>query len=61
MRMPRSAPSKKLDRLYNYFERLGDRAGQHQAMIVALMGYNRARWSGNGDAARVFKEWLISH
>ncbi len=28
----------KIDRLYNYFERLGDRAGQHQAMVLALTG-----------------------
>jgi hypothetical protein len=25
----------KIDRLYNYFERLGDRAGQHQAMVCS--------------------------
>jgi transposase-like protein len=51
----------KIDRLYNYFERLGDRAGQHQAMIVALTGKNRARWSGKHSEAAVFAEWLASH
>src|ERR1051325_9268862 len=30
----------RIDRLYNYFERLGDRAGQHQAMVLALTGKN---------------------
>jgi hypothetical protein len=51
----------KIDRLFNYFERLGDRAGQHQAMVLALTGKNRARWSGKPDAAQVFDEWLASH
>lgn len=52
---------KKIDRLYNYFERLGDRAGQHQAMVVALIGKNRARWSGKKEEAAIFNEWLASH
>ncbi|HZS08662.1 MAG TPA: hypothetical protein VFD58_27760 [Blastocatellia bacterium] len=51
----------RIDRLYNYFERIGDRAGQHQAMVLALIGKNRARWSGKPDAARVFSDWLASH
>lgn len=52
---------KKIERLYNYFERLGDRAGQHQAMVVALIGKNRARWSGKKAEAEVFSEWLAVH
>ena len=52
---------KKIDRLYNYFERLGDRAGQHQAMVLALTGKNRARWSGKKEEAEVFNEWLAAH
>jgi hypothetical protein len=51
----------KLDRLYNYFERLGDRAGQHQAMVLALTGKNRARWSGKQEEAEIFSEWLATH
>lgn len=51
----------KIDRLYNYFERLGDRAGQHQAMVLALTGKNRARWSGKIEESEVFSEWLNSH
>ncbi|MFL6208372.1 MAG: hypothetical protein ACJ74W_05950 [Pyrinomonadaceae bacterium] len=51
----------KLDRLYNYFERLGDRAGQHQAMVLALTGKNRARWSGKLEEAQIFSEWLAAH
>ena len=52
---------RKIDRLYNYFERLGDRAGQHQAMVLALVGKNRARWSGKTEEAQVFSEWLAAH
>jgi hypothetical protein len=51
----------KIDRLYNYFERLGDRAGQHQAMVLALTGKNRARWSGKQEESEIFSEWLASH
>src|SRR5919112_811220 len=51
----------RIDRLYNYFERLGDRAGQHQAMILALTGKNRARWSGKVEESQVFHEWLAAH
>jgi len=51
----------KIDRLYNYFERLGDRAGQHQAMVLALTGKNRARWSGKTESAEIFNEWLMKH
>ena len=51
----------RIDRLYNYFERLGDRAGQHQAMILALTGKNRARWSGKADESQVFSDWLAAH
>lgn len=52
---------RKIDRLYNYFERLGDRAGQHQAMVLALTGKNRARWSGKKEESEIFNEWLASH
>jgi hypothetical protein len=52
---------RKIDRLYNYFERLGDRAGQHQAMVLALTGKNRARWGGKQEEAEIFSEWLASH
>jgi len=51
----------KIERLYNYFERLGDRAGQHQAMVLALTGKNRARWSGKTEEAQIFSEWLAAH
>jgi hypothetical protein len=52
---------RRIDRLYNYFERIGDRAGQHHAMVLALMGKNRARWSGKREAAKIFSDWLAEH
>lgn len=51
----------KIDKLYNYFERLGDRAGQHQACVIALTGRNRARWSGKAEIAEIFNQWLVTH
>ncbi len=51
----------RIDRLFNYFERLGDRAGQHQAMVMALTGKNRARWSGKSEESQIFSEWLAAH
>jgi hypothetical protein len=51
----------KIDRLYNYFERLGDRAGQHTACLHALLGKNRARWSGKLEESNIFHEWLMTH
>ena len=51
----------RLERLYRYFERLGDRAGQHHAEVMALTGRNRARWSGKTEEAAVFMDWLTSH
>lgn len=50
----------RIARLYEYFERIGDRAGQHHAQVVALTGLNRARWSGKIEEARVFERWLSS-
>ena len=51
----------KIERLYNYFERLGDRAGQHHAMVLALTGKNRARWSGKQEESQIFHDWLAAH
>ena len=50
----------RIDSLYKYFEEIGDRAGQHQAMVIALTGKNRARWSGKHEEAAIFHEWLIA-
>jgi hypothetical protein len=51
----------RIGRLYNYFERIGDRAGQHHAEVLALTGRNRARWSGKKEESRIFEQWLFNH
>lgn len=51
----------KIDRLYSYFERIKDRAGQHHAMVLALTGKNRARWSGKTEESEIFSQWLATH
>jgi hypothetical protein len=51
----------RLERLYRHFERMGDRAGQHHAEVLALTGRNRARWSGKKDEAANFMDWLVNH
>lgn len=51
----------RIDRLFHYFERLGDRAGQHHAQVMALTGRNRARWSGKHAEALIFTQWLNAH
>ncbi|MBI3651497.1 MAG: hypothetical protein HY231_10805 [Acidobacteria bacterium] len=51
----------RIARLYEYFERLGDRAGQHHAEVLALTGRNRARFSGKLEEARIFETWLFNH
>ncbi len=55
------ASVQRIDRLFHYFERLGDRAGQHHAQVVALTGRNRARWSGKHAEALIFTQWLNTH
>lgn len=51
----------RIDNLYHYFGRLGDRAGQHHAQVLALTGRNRARWCGKYEEARIFAEWLMKN
>lgn len=51
----------RIDNLYRYFGRLGDRAGQHHAQVLALTGRNRARWCGKYEEARIFTEWLMKN
>ncbi len=47
-----------IDRLYRQFARIGDRAGQHHASMMALVMFNRARWTGKAEEADVFRRWL---
>jgi hypothetical protein len=51
----------RIENLYLYFGRLGDRAGQHHAQVLALTGRNRARWCGKYEEARIFAEWLMKN
>lgn len=47
-----------IDRLHRQFEIAGDRAGQHHALVMALTMFDRARWTGKGQEAEIFREWL---
>ena len=49
-----------IDRMHRQFERTADRAGQHHALLMALVMFNRARWTGKPAEADVFRRWLIT-
>jgi hypothetical protein len=48
-----------IDRLYRQFGMAEDRAGQHHALVMALTMFDRARWTGKGSEAEVFRRWLL--
>ena len=48
-----------IDRLYRQFELAQDRAGQHHAMLMALTMFDRARWTGKGQEADIFRHWMM--
>jgi hypothetical protein len=48
-----------IDRLYRQFEYAQDRAGQHHALSMALVMFDRARWTGKGQEADIFRHWLL--
>jgi hypothetical protein len=48
-----------IDLYYRQFETAGDRAGQHHALLMALTMFDRARWTGKGREAVIFREWLL--
>ncbi len=50
---------KLLEQYYRGFELAGDRAGQHHALMLALMMFDRARWTGKEPEAAVFRDWLV--
>jgi hypothetical protein len=50
-----------IDRLYQQFGLAGDRAGQHHALTMALVMYDRARWTGKAAEANIFREWLVNN
>jgi len=49
-----------IDRLYRQFELASDRAGQHHALVMALTMFDRARWTGKGLEAEIFRHWLMA-
>jgi hypothetical protein len=48
-----------INTLYRQFELAGDRAGQHHALMMALVMFDRARWTKKGPEAEVFRQWLV--
>lgn len=49
-----------IDHLYHQFEFAQDRAGQHHALSMALLMFDRARWTGKGQEADIFRQWLLT-
>ncbi len=49
-----------IDRFYRQFELAQDRAGQHHALHMALVMFDRARWTGKGREADIFRHWLMA-
>jgi hypothetical protein len=49
-----------IDRLYSQFEYAQDRAGQHHALSMALVMFDRARWTGKGREAEIFRQWMLA-
>ena len=50
-----------LERLYQQFALTRDRAGQHHALSMALVMFDRARWTGKMREADIFRQWLVAH
>ncbi len=48
-----------IDHFHRQFDRIGDRAGQHHALVMAMTMFNRARWTGKEEEAEVFRRWLV--
>jgi hypothetical protein len=49
-----------IDKLYRQFEYAQDRAGQHHALSMALVMFDRARWTGKGREADIFRQWMLA-
>lgn len=50
-----------LEQFYQQFATAGDRAGQHHALSMALVMFDRARWTGKVHEADIFRQWLVDH
>jgi hypothetical protein len=49
-----------IDHMYHQFETAEDRAGQHHCLLMALTMFDRARWTGKGPEADIFRRWLMA-
>jgi hypothetical protein len=49
-----------IEHCYRQFELAGDRAGQHHALVMALVMFDRARWTRKGPEADIFRQWLTA-
>ena len=47
-----------IEHYYRQFELAEDRAGQHHALQMALVLFDRARWTGKPREAAIFRDWL---
>jgi hypothetical protein len=50
-----------LEQMYQQFALTRDRAGQHHALSMALVMFDRARWIGKMREADIFRRWLVAH
>ena len=50
-----------LEQLYQQCASTRDRAGQHHALSMALVMFDRARWMGKMREADIFRQWLVAH
>lgn len=50
-----------IDQVYRQFEEQRDRAGQHHAMSMALLMFDRARFTGKAREAEIFRDWIVAH
>ena len=50
-----------LEQLYQQYAATRDRAGQHHALSMALVMFDRARWMGKKPEANIFRQWLVAH
>lgn len=51
---------RELEKIYQYFDRKEDRAGQHHALEMGLLMLNRARWTGKVEEAEIYRVWLMN-
>jgi hypothetical protein len=49
-----------IDHFFRQFELAKDRAGQHHALMMALVMFERARWTGKNREAGIFRDWLTA-